>query len=85
MILISAVRLRNWIPWLVRFVFIMVLIYVLTAAFGWFESRAPSHVPAPVTAPTLFAGAGSLWREANMASDEGMAVRVYGTQAWVRG
>lgn len=80
MILFSAVRLRDWVPWLVRFVFILAVIYVLSAAIGWFESRAPSHVPAPVTSPAYFAfeEAGSARTGANMASDEGMAVRVYG-------
>lgn len=87
MILISAVRLRDWAPWLVRFIFIMTLIYVLSAALGWFESQAPSNMPGPVTAPTVFAAAwgGSAGVEANMANDEGMAVRVHGPEQGVGG
>ena len=78
MILFSAVRLRDWVPWLVRFVFILAVIYVLSAAIGWFESRAPSHVPAPVTSPAHFAFEEAGADGANMAIDEGMAVSVYG-------
>lgn len=55
MIVISAVRLRRrWLPWLVRFVLIMGLIYVLTAAYHWFGSTGYSSTPRPST-PTLYA------------------------------
>lgn len=57
MIVISLVRLRKeWIPWVTRFLFIMVLIYLLSTAFQWFNSTSSSAPPLP-GAPSLFAAA----------------------------
>lgn len=81
MIVISVVRFRKvWVPWLMRFLFILTLIYALTAAYQWFESASYSTTPQPVL-PTLFADAveGSPHPKANMPTSDEVTMQGYGT------
>lgn len=55
MIVISVVRLRKvWLPWVARFVFIMALIYLLSAAFEWFFAVGDTSMP-DLSPPAVFA------------------------------